>query len=486
MNKKNKIILSIIFVIIFVVLGSFIYQSQVGDEHSSENITNYYCPMHPQVNSTKPSVCPICQMDLVKKNETPSSEMMVLTLSEAQQVVAKIRNSPAIRMDLPLRFTVNGLVTWNENSKKIISARIMGRIEKVYQYSIGSPISQGTMLYKIYSDEFIQAQLELISAMNTGNTSAITSVRKKILRMGVTQSVIDRIAANKEVEEYLDISSPYNGVITNNNAVEGQYVEEGYTLFEVADLSMVQVIAQVFPSQINKISTNSNATISVNGDENTIKARVAFIYPETDPNTKLVKVRLDVPNRNHSLKINMNVFVNFTSTAQNVIVVPNSAIVVKGTKSLVWLKRGKDAYFPNIVIVGSQNDEFTEIISGVTLKDTIAFDGTYLLDSEAQLKWGEYQNSLHKTENINIEPISEESGNSETALKDKEVGSKIFNKFCPILGEEIDEKVPTVEYKGKNIGFCCKGCDKKFLSNPELYLKNLSTDGSKFIGTIVE
>lgn len=50
---------------------------------------------------------------------------------------------------------------------------------------------------------------------------------------------------------------------------------------------------------------------------------------------------------------------------------------------------------------------------------------------------------------------------------------KIFNTMCPVGKEKVDPEAPTVEYKGKTIGFCCAGCEKDFLKDPEKYMKDL-------------
>ena len=73
-----------------------------------------------------------------------------------------------------------------------------------------------------------------------------------------------------------------------------------------------------------------------------------------------------------------------------------------------------------------------------------------------------------------------QSGDSSSAVES--TGLKIWNKFCPVMGNKVDVDGPTVEYNEKLYGFCCPGCDAKFEKNPEKYSKNLSDDGTKFIG----
>lgn len=60
--------------------------------------------------------------------------------------------------------------------------------------------------------------------------------------------------------------------------------------------------------------------------------------------------------------------------------------------------------------------------------------------------------------------------------------AKIWNSYCPVRGGEVDPETPTLQYKGKTVGFCCPGCDTKFMKDPEKYHKNISEDGKKFIG----
>jgi len=76
--------------------------------------------------------------------------------------------------------------------------------------------------------------------------------------------------------------------------------------------------------------------------------------------------------------------------------------------------------------------------------------------------------------------VTVEPGDSITAVESTEL--IIWNKVCPVMGNKVDVDGPTVEYNGKLYGFCCPGCDAKFEKNPEKYSKNLSEDGTKFVG----
>jgi YHS domain-containing protein len=78
------------------------------------------------------------------------------------------------------------------------------------------------------------------------------------------------------------------------------------------------------------------------------------------------------------------------------------------------------------------------------------------------------------------EPTMKEKTENVNKLSDAKL--TIWNQVCPITGEEVDPEATTEVYNGKVIGFCCNSCDKKFKKDPEKYMKNLSEDGTKFLG----
>lgn len=111
----------------------------------------------------------------------------------------------------------------------------------------------------------------------------------------------------------------------------------------------------------------------------------------------------------------------------------------------------------------------------IKIKKLIMKDGKIIKSADVDEKEGEAK-----------EPIQEKSIMPEKNMinaEDEINETGIWNKVCPIKGGEVDPESPTVLYDGKTIGFCCPGCDEKFKKNPEKYIKNLSEDGSTFVGS---
>jgi len=97
--------------------------------------------------------------------------------------------------------------------------------------------------------------------------------------------------------------------------------------------------------------------------------------------------------------------------------------------------------------------------------------GSFIIAQEKPQK-----DSLKDRHQVDVTKVQTEKETDEESVK------KPWNKVCPVKGNPVEEDSPTVEYNGKVYGFCCPGCDTKFAKNPEKYAKNLSEDGTKFIG----
>ena len=90
------------------------------------------------------------------------------------------------------------------------------------------------------------------------------------------------------------------------------------------------------------------------------------------------------------------------------------------------------------------------------------------------------ENPVNENQETQLDTIMNGEQRADTTVAAPEL--QIWNKVCPVMGNKVDVDGPTVEYNGKHYGFCCPGCDAKFEKNPEKYSKNLSEDGTKFIG----
>ena len=182
-------------------------------------------------------------------------------------------------------------------------------------------------------------------------------------------------------------ASPISGTVIRKAVVEGQYVDEGMTLFEIADLSRVWVIASVAEQDIKGVSVGEGVEVSVEAyPGRTFGGRVSFIEPVLDADSRSVRVRVELPNPGGALKVNMYARMTLKPPAREALVVPTSAILFTGGEPRVWVESSPGRFVPRTVKVGQGAGGFTEILGGVEEGDMVAATGGFLVDSESQLE----------------------------------------------------------------------------------------------------
>jgi len=169
--------------------------------------------------------------------------------------------------------------------------------------------------------------------------------------------------------------------------VEGEYVDEGTALFELADLSRVWVIASVPEQDIRFLLKGETVEVTLDAYPGLLfKGRVGFIEPVLDPDSRTVRVRTELANPEGKLKPNMYARITVTPAPRNALAVPTSAVLFTGRHPLVWVESGAGRFTPHLVSVGLTTGGFTEILSGVDEGDMVAATGGFLIDSESQLE----------------------------------------------------------------------------------------------------
>jgi membrane fusion protein, copper/silver efflux system len=480
---KNKIIRLVLIALLFIAAPAAVFTGCSGDESSQSGNIVYYCPMHPEVQSNKPGVCPICHMDLVLKDHDGDDMAEhtddLLGLNERKVTLAGISTTEVKTGIIEKEIIAYSYLDFAEQNKKIITARFSGRIEKLFVDRTGEIIKKGQPLFEIYSPDLIQAQNDYLLASSNfkspdqGNNSILEAARQKLLIMGVTEKQLDDLVNEGKVKTTLTYYSPFSGTIIDKAVQEGMYVNEGSTIYNIADMSELWSISEVLSDDLGFIKPGSSVTLrlqSYPGEE--FKGRVDLIYPVVNPETRTVKVRSVFPNNNRTLKPNMYGETIFSAKMGSGIIIPSEAIIFTGKRSIVWVMPEKGRFQAREIKTGTRINGDYHVLSGLKVGEVIATEGSYLIDSEGQLKTGtsspEHQG--HTGSLIN------ESENTRSAAS-----TEIFNEVCPVLGNKVSSNTPAVDLGGKKIGFCCPGCDQEFLSNPEEYMKNLSPDGKKFI-----
>ncbi len=357
----------------------------------------YTCSMHPQVMLDKPGSCPICGMKLieVKKGAEDNSEVK---LTDEQIQLGNITTDTIRNEAIGDQIVLTAALNIDQRKINAVSARVMGRIERLYFKNIGDYVKKGDKLFDIYSEELNDAKQEYLLALNKQKTidtslinfnAIIQSAKNKLVLWGLSENQIKEIAAKKNTTSITTFYSPTSGYITTLDIKEGEYVQEGGTIVRISDLSTLWAEAQVYSSQLSQIAMNAIANIQfpdLPGKE--VNGTIEFVNPEINPQTRITLLRVTVPNSQNILKPGMPAYVILKEKKISTLTLPSDAVLRSKTGASVWIQTPNHAFKNRMVELGVEEGERVQIKSGLHAGDVIVITGAYLLNSEFIFKKG--------------------------------------------------------------------------------------------------
>jgi len=293
-----------------------------------------------------------------------------------------------------------GTVEYDERKLTKVNLRVSGWIEQVFVNAIGQSVRAGQPLLTLYSpdllatqDEYLlavkaQAQLEGSPVAEARQQAAalVASARERLRLWNLTDEQIGAIERRGKAERVLALYAPSSGIVLKRQALPGNYVEPGTTLYELADLSTVWINGDIYESEIQSVKLNQPAKVTFEAyPSETFPGKVTYIYPYLNEATRTVRVRMEFPNPHLKLKPGMYGNVVLGVDAGRRLVVPKEAVLDSGLRQLVFLDLGQGVYQPYPVKLGRRSQEYVEVLEGIKEGDRVVTSANFMLDAESKL-----------------------------------------------------------------------------------------------------
>ena len=317
-----------------------------------------------------------------------------ISLSEAQIQLANIKISPVNEGVFNYNRQFTGVLKVNEESSATISSRAIGRIVKLYIKNVGENVNKGDSLYQFYCEDMVAAERQFFNLQSNnwnfnGKFEPSLALENKLLLLGMLPSQIEKLRKDGKVLFAVTICSPVKGVIRSINISEGQYVNAGQTLFELADDTKLWVEAQVQPDDLQTLQVGMQSVVTVPDAGNlTYKSAITFISPSLEQGKNVSLIRSVINNSNRKLYPGMLALMRIQSEKNRCVVVPASAVIRDKRGSLVWIQNENKSFSGRIITTGLQSEDSVQILSGLSKSELVVTSGAYLLNSEQILRNG--------------------------------------------------------------------------------------------------
>ncbi|MGB2225533.1 MAG: efflux RND transporter periplasmic adaptor subunit [Polaribacter sp.] len=365
-------------------------------EHNTETKANqmWTCSMHPQIMKTEPGDCPICGMDLIPAEagaEGLAADEFKLT--ENAMKLANIQTTIIGSTDgSENTLKLSGNIVANEKKNAVQVSYFSGRIEELFINFTGEQIKKGQKLATIYSPELFAAQQELLTAksLKVSQPQLYKAVRNKLKLWKLSDEQINSIEQTGKVIENFPVYATISGTVSEKMVEVGQTVKAGQGLFKIADLNSLWAEFDVYENQISQIKTNQVIEIRTNAlPGKVIATKVSFIDPIVNSKTRTVTMRADIRNSNAEFKPGMFVSGTLTlETASETVMVPSSAILWTGKRSLAYVKTKADqpVFEMRTIQIGKKIGDAYEVINGLQSGEEVVSNGAFTVDAAAQLQ----------------------------------------------------------------------------------------------------
>ena len=401
--NKTTLITVLSALIIGVLIGWLIFggsnsNSTTEHQHTTnadkENI--WTCSMHPQIRQGEPGDCPICGMDLIPLESDPNEELnpMAVSMSPTAMQLAQVQTLLVGKGNVTKSIQLNGKVQADERLLHTQSSHVSGRIEELAVTFTGDFVSKGQIIARLYSPKLVTAQEELLEAQKIATTqpALFKAAKEKLKKWKLTEKQIDQVLSTGQAIESFPILADVSGYVTEKMVNLGDYVRQGEPIYQIADLSKVWVLFDMYETDMGFINKGDDVKYTIQSiPGKTFNGKISYIDPVIDPKTRVAKARVERSNTDLQLKPEMfasGIVEAITSTKKQSLTVPKSAVMWTGTRSVVYVMQTSAqgvSFVMREVTLGLELGGSYVIESGLEAGEKIAVHGTFSIDAAAQL-----------------------------------------------------------------------------------------------------
>jgi Cu(I)/Ag(I) efflux system membrane fusion protein len=370
-----------------------------GHDHGEDAAAHapvYYCPMHPSYRSDRPGNCPICNMTLVRLEEGgaaevagPTASHATITLAPERAQLIGVRTGLVRREKTAKTIHAVGRIEVDERRLAAVTTKFSGFVEELHVKAVGDVVKPGDPLFTCYSPELFEAQRSYLVAKRAlpADDPTVASARERLLLLDLTNEQITALEALPEPDRRTTILSRYAGTVVKRDVTLGSALEAGKELFEIADLSSVWVVVDVYGSELPFIRAGDEATLVVDGvGGEPRKGRVDYVYPTLNETARTARARIDVTNSDGALKPGMYAEATLAADLGEQLVVDADAILDTGVRQLVFVSSADGKFEPREVTLGDRSDGKAVVQKGLAEGERVVTSGNFLIDSESRLQ----------------------------------------------------------------------------------------------------
>lgn len=383
--KKQLIISTSLALAFGVFIGYFIFDAQSDGSpvvsKPTKEVAYWVAPMEPEYRRDKPGKSPM-GMDLIPVY-AESAQVLEAGFRVAAHTLAnlgvKTVKAQITAFAAPVEAT--GRIKYDETRTSHVHVRTEGWVEDLIVRAEGETVTKGDLLFTLYSPDIASALSEYAQALSSGSKRLQVLAYSRLQALGLQERTIAAAKKSGDWSAPINFYAPQDGVVTKLGLREGSLSAKNTTAFEITDPSMLWLIADVYESQAGRVEIGQK--VHIQGTNTGLNTLVSYIYPDLDPVTKTVRVRMNVPNADGLIRAGQYYQVSILPETVDILTVPSSAVIRLGSGNRVLVARGQGRFEPAEVIIGASAGGITVIKGGLTEGEDVVLSGQFMLDSES-------------------------------------------------------------------------------------------------------